>query len=315
MKKYMYLAVAALAMTFAACSSSDDDSNGLSISFVKPADFALYSNGQLISSTFGSTRGYGEAATPVDILANIFGQKGNVETNLSLMTLTSGEDTDAEATYYTSKLSVHVRAVVGTTTVTLPVPAQFWANVRNQEDWEDFSTEINTALIKMNAEYAAPVDGHNMKIAVSHASDAITVTLSGVTQEILDYCKATYGDNNVNCGMTFEIWNYYDKKTATVNDVTINLQDKMNTSTIAFETAPQAYINSFGKTYNFTTGKYSLPANPDDCTVKATGSNVSSFTQKTNHLELQNSLYDLYTTDAFWTAVEAEINAAANYDK
>lgn len=308
MKKYMFFAVAALAMTFAACSSSDDNNDApaqkLEISLVKPADFAISSNGVQIAGT--QTRAY--TASKEDIMAKILDEKSNVEVNLSKLTY----DTHATAAedakyYYASKLSVHVRGNVGTTTVTIPVSAKLWANVRNQDDWLKFSTEISAALVKMNAEYAAQAAGQNLKIAVSHANDAITITLSGITQDVLDYCKTTYGDNKVNCGVTFEIWTYYNGESyKNADNETIKLKDELDKTTVAFTTAPDVFINSFGKVIPEGKNEEDATKNPDDCTVKAAAT-YTGLQTKQETVKLRNTFYDAYTTAEYWATVKKNI--------
>lgn len=134
---------------------------------------------------------------------------GSVETNLSVAD---------KGTYDQVKLSIHVRANTDVSVV-LPIADPILA--------DDFAI---AAKHDIEASYSEPltIAGKTVKLIYSITAEGyLKIETQGITQEILDYCNATYAD-----GLTFECNLAYGK---------FNLED---TPTISFTKEPYVYVTT-----------------------------------------------------------------------
>lgn len=96
------------------------------------------------------------------------------------------------------------------------------------------------------------VNGNAVKLTVTYRADGILVKTSGINSNVLKYLRGTYGD-----GMTFEVWNYFKSNVVDEDGNLVEtfdrtkLQEKLNTSTVAFTSDPGQYVNAFGAVYDY----------------------------------------------------------------
>ena len=187
-----------------------------------------------------------------------------VEVNLSVL---DSHDYDIED--LVTKLSIHVRAATDVE-VFIPVPARYYCEA---DDLNVLLTH-DPELVRYGAESVAEyeiIPGHVVTLTVRFEENGIRIITDGIDQEIIDYCRETYGD-----GVNFEIWNYFNNEIEIeglfYNAITREeLQWYLNQSTVRFlDKEPGAYINAFNDTENGELFE-------GDCTVKPVDSQIGNY--------------------------------------
>lgn len=150
-----------------------------------------------------------------------------------------------------SHLSIHVRKATDVE-VFIPVPAEYYC------DADDMAIvlEHQSAFVHGGPYYTQYEIGDNVvTLTVTFEEGGIRITTDGITQDVIDYCQATYGD-----GITFEVWNYFNDPETGLPYITMDaLRQYLDAATVRFiDELPGTYINAFGK----DNGKYS-EANPE----------------------------------------------------
>lgn len=214
-----------------------------------------------------------------------------VEVNLSINDI----HTQYDIADLVTKLSIHVRK--GTDVrIRIPVDAAY---VIDTDDMAIFQQHVDTNTIT----YGGPVqtvysiNGSSVTLNVSFDAGGINVWTDGITQGIIDYCMATYGD-----GLNFEVYNYFNKGNMTLEwggkptDYPALTKDQLkgylDQSTIEFlDGSPDYYINAFGweyyDDYDYVEGDgghHKDTINPYDCTVRPAQSQGYNGFITTSHL-------------------------------
>lgn len=156
---------------------------------------------------------------------------------------------------FVTKLSIHVR-YPHDVKVTIPIPAGMYID---KDDLLIFNKHEEIGVQQLPPHQAKFVIGDTeVYLTVEYSEDAITITTSGINDEVFEYCVDEYGD-----GLNFEIYNYFigrvyengEWKTGGVelsvlqgmlNQSTIEFIDEAGT-TLSMEECPNYYINAFGK--------------------------------------------------------------------
>lgn len=236
-KKIYGLAMGAMALSFMASCSNDvnndgpkDPANGdaLTMKVAKDPKVVIWTG----NGTLAGTRAEEEETNKANQGTNKYDQK-EVEINLSIQDvhqLQNGKSKyDVED--LVSHLSIHARAAVETITVTLPVPAKYYCDqddlyiygsrmdgildsfefpVEDAPQFDFDSNETTTTIadqeVKVKVDFFAPIEGATTTTENSKKDGYITVTVSGITQAVLDACKKDYAD-----GINFDIYNYYNR--------------------------------------------------------------------------------------------------------
>ena len=233
-----YIPAILLGLTITSCSSDDDsatDSTPTVVEAAKAPDFTIYSGETTLYTTL-DTRTVA-AAPDVDSMATIASTEG-VEVNLSLNTEKDYAD------FIATKLSIHIRALTNAT-VTIPIDAKYYVDANIYSSILAAHSDPGTVTFG-NKTCSYTIDNHEVTVAVGYAESAITVTTTGITQEVLNYLNNNYGD-----GVTFEVWNYYNKYVSNVETTRTALKVELDKSTIAFTTTPAKYTNAFGAIYDY----------------------------------------------------------------
>ena len=170
--------------------------------------------------------------------------KGLVEVNLSAQ-----DHKDEEC----SKLSVHVRDTCNFK-VFIPVPATAYCEADDmyivEKHYDNMSYNEQTNVMERE------IDGQKVTLTVSYVADGIYIESQGINAKVLEYCRRVYGD-----GITFEVWNYYNIKKLTREE----LLECLNKATIEFtDELPYKYVNTIVAKNVDTKG------NLLDCTVTPT---------------------------------------------
>ena len=263
MKKLLFAVLSVVVLSLTACSSNDDlqspvEANKVaSCALVKSVDLGLYANGNYLAGTLGTRAA---AATDLDVASNILYNRNNVEINYSISD--PKDDIANQGSYLSTKLSIHVREC-GDVFVTIPVAANWYAKALDEDGKEvivDNSTAKYTSelLSALNSTQEFEVNGEKVKFELAYSDAGIKVTVVGVTAKMLAYLKEQYGDNKVNVGLTFEVWNYFDSYTdaqGTKQEISVAALKEalgqptalIETNGVAFDEQLYAYINSFGK--------------------------------------------------------------------
>ena len=179
-----------------------------------------------------------------------------------------------------SKLSIHLRSAQDVK-VTIPVPASVYCD---QDDLIILNDHAN--YVYGSSELTSKINGHDVTLKINYTGDDIQISTTGMTEEVLNYCKTTYGD-----GLNFEIYNYFNRANMPLTDavtgdvvggpVTLTgnewgvteLKTALDKSTIEFlnGTTPDYYINAF--TGHTTVGE-GVDLQYIDCYVKPVDATV-----------------------------------------
>ena len=79
-------------------------------------------------------------------------------------------------------------------------------------------------------------DIYEVSATVAFEANGICITTHGMTPELQEYLRKTYGD-----GLTFEIWNYYNVEVVDRE----TLKPYLDASTVTFTSDPTLYVNAF----------------------------------------------------------------------
>ena len=211
-----------------------------------------------------------------------------VEVNLSI----NDKDNQGDIEHLVSKLSIHVR-YAGDVKVTMQMPAKYLVDkddlyILNDHEnfvYGAFDLEDHTVtyeiyegkFVTLTVSYDIPEDG---------GMGSITVTTSGIDQEVFDYCVANYYD-----GINFEVYNYYNKdafESTTFVDLREELKYYLNKATVEFlgseeepELLPDYYINAFNDFYyTDEDGNVNNNLNGEkDCKVEIIGEQADSYNE------------------------------------
>lgn len=250
--KFVGLALCTLGM-MTSCSndgvldgSNADNNQPVTVKLAKAPEINAYVGG--INLVTGSRADETTETTP-----KLVRSLDNVEVNLSV---------EEHKDYVASHLSIHVRANTDVT-VTIPVNLEYiceaddFAIVTSHKE----SNEITVADGEASRTFEVGEPKIEVKLTVAHNKEekALVVTTSGISEELIDYLKKTYGD-----GITFEVWNYTNVLAPEVEgEETVegdytgiydgNFKEDLDKSTISFVTTPSVYVNAFMGTYTADT--------------------------------------------------------------
>ena len=282
MKKIYSLSLSALVLGMMASCSNDmdnkgNDDNTVSLKVQQAPDFYAYSGHEVLLNTLGTKAETTEEGNKTDKY-----DQHEVEINLSINDLHMNEEGEAkyEIEDLISKLSIHLRAA-SDVTIVLPVPATMYCD---QDDFAVFGThealmaftgESSTKTVTVrpaSAEGVEPaVEALTVNLTVTYTPGGegvgnITITTEGMSQPVLDYCKATYAD-----GLNIEIYNYF--KGSAVNTIEA-LKAVLEGSKVTFGSVENVdyYINAFNQTKEGE--KFG-----QDCTVAPTGNDFDDPTE------------------------------------
>lgn len=286
-KKIYGLAMGAMALSFMASCSNDvnndgpkDPANGdaITMKVAKDPKVVIWTG----NSTLAGTRAEEEETNKANQGTNKYDQK-EVEINLSIQDVHKLQDGKSkyDVEDLVSHLSIHARAAVGTITVTLPVPAKYYCD---QDDLYiygsrkdgilengsiEFPVEAAPQFDDVNNETVVDIEGNPVTVKVKfnplvEANEdedvegnkgSITVTVTGINEDVIKACKKDYAD-----GINFDIYNYYNRASqyttggAAYAVWTVEKMSKvLNKSTVKFEnvnkdsekTILDYYINAF----------------------------------------------------------------------
>lgn len=247
------------ALAFAACSNDDDpvekQDETVVVNLAKQADYTIYSGETTLKTSFGATR----ADMPTDTTYSI--DYDQVEVNLSVND--PRVNTENPYDYVATKLSIHVRDTTDVT-VFIPVTEDLYCDA---DDMAIVGAHKDTTSIVYNTEpttVSMTLGGNTVTLTVAYSEDGITVSTEGMNAAVLAYTKENYKD-----GLTFEVWNYYNK------DATRDgIKGLANNSTVTFDEAPGFYINGFNELPKYNGKVYSkegadgllYPYTDEECT-------------------------------------------------
>ena len=223
-----------------------------------------------------------------------------VEVNYSINDVhTSEEGQKYENADLWTKLSIHVRK--GTDVkITVPIPGKYMCESDDFAILQDhlegngiYTGQSSTELtINHTHQMTYNIDGKwNVTLSVEIDEFGMTVSTSGINQELIDYLFEKNGD-----GINFEVWNYYQTETVEwidgVKDGKINgtlsqeeyeaFQGYLNQAKIEFTNAPTYYINAFG--YEWFDGQHNEKKRPGDCIVTPSDNSFSKYGKYVYHL-------------------------------
>lgn len=181
-----------------------------------------------------------------------------VEVNYAILDSHERKDGRTDIADLVTKLSIHVRKATDVT-ITIPIPLEYVVESddlyifdKHYVDGSSFGLVDNRPnIITYN------IAGEIITLSVSFEEENIVVNITGITQEVIDYCW----ENNKD-GVNFEIYNYFQtEKWSWVKDDSEkgghgevsptgpsreDLFECMNRATIEFSDSPEYYINAFG---------------------------------------------------------------------
>lgn len=275
-KKFKFALMAAGLIAGASLSScSNENSNEPSLKadgnlLVKSPEMIAYSSNH-VWSKYGITK-----ADEVQDEEKPYISMNDVEINLSVNEKIEGEqvtnegETFTREDYISSHLSLHVRTPRDVK-VYIPVPAEYYCPA---DDMEIVKKHIEDHFVygDQNHELKLNVNGSDVKVNVDYSADGITITTSGINQNVIDFLAEEYKD-----GITFEIWNYFN---ATLSRE--ELQQYLNRSTVEFiggDDNVDYYVNAFNelKEVDEEGNVTSSQINKWDCTVSIIGDQSGNF--------------------------------------
>lgn len=190
--------------------------------------------------------------------------KDEVEINLSIL-----DSHEYDIKDLVSKLSIHVRAATDVE-VFIPVPAMYYCDMDDLNVMLKHEDELMSYGKESVASYEI-IPGHTVTVTVTFADNGIKIITDGIDEDIIAYCKDTYGD-----GVNFEIWNYFNNVIEIdglmQNAVTREqLQVYLNNSTVKFlDKVPDMFVNAFHDDENENIW-------PGDCTVTPVDEQINYF--------------------------------------
>lgn len=209
------------------------------------------------------------------ITDSIVSKKNEVEVNL--------HGTNKNGEYLESHLSIHVRYATNVE-IFIPVSKEYYCGVDDMAIV--MKHEINYMIHggPLRTEYKLKGSDLIVVLNIEYLEQGIRIWTKGITQEVIDWCaKECQGD-----GITFEVWNYFDK--CVVNLET--LKNLLNQATIKFlDDEPDVYVNSFHYTYDYEGNKRET-INEDDCTVAIVNKQVNDYKDSETGYWKNNSPYN-----------------------
>lgn len=181
--------------------------------------------------------------TPVVPTPSTVAKKANVEVNLAVQDHKDGE--------LSSKLAVHVRDTANFK-VFIPVELKDVCDVddmyiveRHTEQSMTYNAGKTTTITRniggsYDEESQQVVGGTDVTLTITYTTQGIYVESKGINKEVLQYCRNVYND-----GLTFEVYNYYNKNLANDEIGRSKLAELLNKATITFtDNQPAEYINT-----------------------------------------------------------------------
>lgn len=166
--------------------------------------------------------------------------------------------------YLESHLSIHVRAVTDVE-VFIPVPKDFYCDADDMAILNKHEGDLIVHGGPTTISYL--VNGHEVSLNVAFEDDGIRIWTEGICEEVISYCRETYGD-----GITFEVWNYFNESLELDQ-----LLGYLNLATVEFlDDVPDYYVNAFGNGYDGN-GEKTGDKNPYDCTVSIVDEQKEAF--------------------------------------
>lgn len=164
--------------------------------------------------------------------------ESEVEVNLSVndehYTLASDGISDLVA-----KLSIHVR-MAGDVQIVIPMTAEMYLS---SDDLVVLNKHENGLFEHGGPESVTyKVGGHDVSLIFEYKDNCITVTTSGITEDVFNYCVENYGD-----GINFEVWMYMNEHVQVSKQ---EFKEQLDKATIEFidNVYPDYYINAFNDT-------------------------------------------------------------------
>ena len=139
--------------------------------------------------------------------------------------------------YLESHLSIHVRHA-GDVEIFIPIPEQYYC------DADDMAIVMQHEPNHMGHggpfTYTYTLKDSDLEVTlnIEYKTDGIRIWTKGVDQAVIDWCMEKCQD-----GITFEVWNYFDKDVINLE----TLKEYLNQATIEFKDnkEPDYYINAF----------------------------------------------------------------------
>lgn len=159
--------------------------------------------------------------------------EGMVEVNLAVNAEKEVGD------YIATKLSIHVRDTTDVE-VFIPVPRDYYCD---SDDMAIVLSNPQEALVRNTKTEVVSytIGGQTVNLNVRYEDAGIRVTTSGITKEILKYCRQNFGD-----GITFEVWNYFTGKTRE------QMKEYWDASTVKFiDENTNTYVNALNNELDF----------------------------------------------------------------
>lgn len=138
-----------------------------------------------------------------------------------------------------SHLSIHVRAATDVE-VFIPVPVEYYVEADDMAIvmQHEINHMVHGGPYVLEYELKDSDPALTVTLTVAFEEEGIRITTDGITQEVIDWCQEKCQD-----GITFEVWNYFDKETGINLDM---LKDYLNQATVKFlDECPDFYINAF----------------------------------------------------------------------
>lgn len=245
------------ALAFAACSNDDDpvekQEKTVVVNLAKQADYTIYSGETTLKTSFGTTR----ANMPT-------GEGYTIDTDQAEVNLSVNDprvNTENPYDYVATKLSIHLRYATDAE-VFIPVPKELYCDaddmaiVKNHAEGNYvYNTEPHTVSMDLG--------GNTVTLTVSYSAEGITVKTEGMNADVLAYTEGKYKD-----GLTFEVWNYYNKTAARDN-----IKALADESEVTLKSTPGFYINGFNELPKYNGKIYSkegadgllYPYKDEDC--------------------------------------------------
>lgn len=234
----------------------DNNSGDALVNLVKDPDAIVWSGDETIGNTFTNGRS-AMAAGENETKGETYVHNDEVEVNLAI--LDSHEWDGVSIDDLVTKLSIHVRKATDVK-VTLPLPTTFVIESDDLYIFHEHWTKDHEAegaygvkeLLGEGATHELPfkVGEKTVKLQISFADNAVTVTTDGIDSDVMDACIGHNGD-----GLNFEVYIY--NQTSAIDEETgelvknattrVQLKEQLDNSTIEFlDAKPTYYINAFG---------------------------------------------------------------------
>ena len=173
--------------------------------------------------------------------------------------------------YLATHLSIHVRAVTDVE-VFIPVPVDYYVEADDMAIVQKHETDFMVHGGPIQKQWL--INGQVVTLTVTFESNGIRVTTDGINDKVIDYLK-----EEINDGLTFEVWNYYnaDKFGDGMLAARHGLKEMIDgKSTVKFlDKEPSLYVNAFY--YDDIDGVKTENKNQWDCTVEIVESQAGDY--------------------------------------